>query len=86
MAFSSSANPAGRQATTTPSLGGVTQEWHQWLAPGVVVAVVLAMGFLQRADIREFRAGIRSDIQEFRAEVPADVQGSMTALAGPTTI
>ena len=28
-------------------------EWRQWLAPGVVVTVVLAMGSLQRADMRE---------------------------------
>ena len=51
------------------------QEWRQWLAPGVVVAVVLAMGSLQRADMREFRAEVQADIQEFRAEVQADIQG-----------
>ena len=38
-------------------------EWRQWLAPGVVVAVVLAMGSLQRADMREFRAEVQADIQ-----------------------
>ena len=29
-------------------------EWGQWLVPGVVVTVVLAVCSLQRADIREF--------------------------------
>ena len=38
-------------------------EWRQWLAPGVVVAAVLAMGSLQRADIREFRVEVQADIQ-----------------------
>ena len=38
-------------------------EWRQWLAPGVVVAAVLAMGSLQRADIREFRVEAQADIQ-----------------------
>ena len=40
------------QTTTTTVPGGALHEWRQWLAPGVVVAVVLAMGTLQRADIR----------------------------------
>ena len=38
-------------------------KWRQWLVPGVVVAVVLAMGSLQRADIREFRVEAQADIQ-----------------------
>ena len=71
MASSSSATtkPAD-QARTTPSLGGIMHEWRQWLAPGVVVTVVLAMGSLQRADIRE----IKTDVREFRAEVQADIR------------
>ena len=53
MAISSSATTKpSEQTTTTPVLGGAMHEWRQWLAPGVVVAVVLAMGALQRADIR----------------------------------
>ena len=40
------------QTTTRTVLGGTLHEWRQWLAPGVVVAVVLATGALQRADIR----------------------------------
>ncbi|MXW41259.1 MAG: hypothetical protein F4Z75_09010 [Synechococcus sp. SB0668_bin_15] len=58
-----------------PSLGDVTHKWRQWLAPGVVVAAVLAMGSLQRADIREFTVDTRADIQEFRTAVRADFQG-----------
>lgn len=41
----------------------------------MVVAAVLAMGALQRADIREFRVDTRADIQEFRIAVRADFQG-----------
>lgn len=33
-------------------------EWRQWLAPGVVVTVVLAMGTLQKADIRELSSKV----------------------------
>ncbi|MCY4173146.1 MAG: hypothetical protein OXF25_03620 [Cyanobacteria bacterium MAG CAR3_bin_5] len=40
----------------------VVHGWRQWLAPGVVVAVVLAMGSLQRADLQAFRAEGQSDI------------------------
>ena len=47
------------QTAPTPILGGgVMQEWRQWLAPGVVVTVVLAMGALQRADIRELSSKV----------------------------
>lgn len=47
------------QTAATPILGGgVMQEWRQWLAPDVVVTVVLAMGALQRADIRELSSKV----------------------------
>ena len=53
MAMSSSATtkPA-EQGKTTSILGGIMHEWRQWLAPGVVVTIVLATGALQRADMR----------------------------------
>lgn len=31
--------------------------------PGVVAAVVLAMGSLQRTDLQEFRAAVQSDVR-----------------------
>ncbi|MXY62544.1 MAG: hypothetical protein F4Y87_03715 [Synechococcus sp. SB0665_bin_28] len=64
---SATAKPAdhksAEQARALPHLGGMVHEWQQWLAPGVVVAVVLAMGSLQRADLQEFRAEVQSDIR-----------------------
>lgn len=64
---SATAKPAdhksAEQARAVPRLGGTVHEWQQWLAPGVVVAVVLAMGSLQRADLQEFRVEVQSDIR-----------------------
>lgn len=56
-------------------------EWRQWLAPGVVVAVVLAMGSLQRADIREFRAEVQADTQGINDRIDR----ATTVLIGLTT-
>ncbi len=77
MAPSSSAitKPA-EQPGTTPGLGGIMHEWRQWLAPGVVVAVVLAMGSLQRADIRELGSKIDRVNTELSAEI-RDVNGKV---------
>ena len=49
-------------------------EWRQWLAPGVVVTVVLAMGALQRADIRELSSKVDRINTELSAEI-RDVNG-----------
>ncbi|MXW40852.1 MAG: hypothetical protein F4Z75_06905 [Synechococcus sp. SB0668_bin_15] len=58
------------QTTTTPVLGGALHEWRQWLAPGVVVTVVLAMGALQRADIRE----LSGKVDRINTELTADIR------------
>lgn len=46
------------------------QEWRPWLAPGVVVTVVFAMGALQRADIRE----LSSKVDRIHTELGADIR------------
>lgn len=67
---SSAATKSSERATTKPILGGATHEWRQWLAPGVVVTVVLAMGALQRADIRE----LSSKVDRINTELSADIR------------
>lgn len=73
---SSAITKPAEQPGTTPVLGGIMQEWRQWLAPGVVVAVVLAMGSLQRADIRELGGKIDRVNTELSAEI-RDVNGKV---------
>ena len=51
MSSSATTKPV-EQGKTTSILGGIMHEWRQWLAPGVVVTIVLATGALQRADMR----------------------------------
>ena len=54
---SATTGPA-EQTTPTPIPGSIMQEGRQWLAPGVVVAVVLATGALQSAHIRALSSKI----------------------------
>ena len=73
---SSAITKPAEQPGTTPGFGGIMHEWRQWLAPGVVVAVVLAMGSLQRADIRELGGKIDRVNTELSAEI-RDVNGKV---------
>ena len=42
----------------------------QWLAPGILVAVVLAMGQVQRADIRQ----LSGKIDQIRTDLSTDIR------------
>ena len=88
MATSSSAitKPA-EQGKTTSILGGIMHEWRQWLAPGVVVTIVLATGALQRADMRALSSKVdlvngRFDQVNIRIDQLADqVNGRIDGVA-----
>ena len=82
MATSSSATTrSAEQGRTAATLGGIMQEWRQWLAPGVVVTVVLAMGSLQRADIRQLSGKIDHVNTELSADI-RDVNGRIDEVNG----
>ena len=79
MASSSSAATKPAEAgTATGGLGLIVQEWRQWITPGILVAVVLAMGQAQRADIQQLSSKIdqvNGRIDEVRTELSADIRG-----------
>ena len=77
MATTAPTTKSAEQFGSTP-LADRSHEWRQWLAPGVLVAIVLAaMGMLRndmgrlRGDLRDFRLEINTHLSQQDKQIDA---------------